>query len=179
MSRAKVDIDFETARIMTFKLADGTTTCAYFFRMDAKTLRMVQFLLTESTGTPMLLSIKGLRAMQATIDFATNTMAYRCVNILNETFAVEKKLQTSPKGTSVIGHLPMQDPVDDSDTTTSIPINADRSSVGVPPWTKIRQTWTFATIKHLGSSLRGEKTSVFLHTARQGSICPFCAKVDL
>ena len=45
----------------------------------------------ESTGFPMLLSIKGLTALLPTIDFATNTMAYRCVNFSNEAFAIERR----------------------------------------------------------------------------------------
>ena len=46
----------------------------------------------------VVLSINGLRLLHASVDFAVNTMAYRCVNCLNEAFAIERRLATSPKG---------------------------------------------------------------------------------
>ena len=44
MPRAKVDIDVEAGRSMTFKLAGGTTTCAYPLVWMQNTSRMVQYL---------------------------------------------------------------------------------------------------------------------------------------
>ena len=72
----------------------------------------------ESTGVRMLLSIKGPRALQATVDFATNTMTYVCVNCSNGSICDGCD---EPNGTSVMG----PDRCKDWSTllTTSVPAN--------------------------------------------------------
>ena len=103
---SKVEVDVEAGRAVTFKLADGATTCAYSLVWMQTSHGWFSTYVIESTGVPMLLSIKKLRALQATIDSATNTMACRCVNSSNEELAVERRLATSP-----MGHL-LWDPSD-------------------------------------------------------------------
>ena len=76
MPRSKVEIDVEAGRAMTFKLADGTATCAYSHGCFSANV-------IESN---------------ATIDLATDTMAHRCVNCSKEAFAMKRRLATSPKG---------------------------------------------------------------------------------
>ena len=83
MPRSKVEIDVEAGRAMTFKLADGTTTCAY-------SLVWMQ--------TPYGCFSANVIESNATIDLATDTMAHRCVNCSKEAFAMKRRLATSPKG---------------------------------------------------------------------------------
>ena len=89
MLRSKAEIDVEAA--------DGTMICAYSLVWMHTPHGWFSTHVIESTSIPMLLSIKRLRAWQATIDFATNTMAYRCVNCSSESFAIERRLATSPR----------------------------------------------------------------------------------
>ena len=65
MPHSMVEVDVEAGEALTFKLADGTTTCAYPMQTPHGWFSSTQF--TESTGVPML-SIKGLRALQAPIE---------------------------------------------------------------------------------------------------------------
>ena len=76
MPRSKVEIDVEAGRAMTFKLADGTTTCAYSHGCFSANV-------IESN---------------ATIDLVTDTMALRSANCSKEAFAMKRRLATSPKG---------------------------------------------------------------------------------
>ena len=89
MPRSKLEIDVEAGRAMTFKLAD----CKHF---------------TDGSVPlyPNVVEHQRIRALHATVDFVTNTMACRCVNCSNESFAIERRLVTSPKG-----HL-LRDPSD-------------------------------------------------------------------
>ena len=96
MPRSKVEINVGAGRAMTLKLADGSTTCAYSLVWIQTPHGWFRAYVIESTGIPMLLSNKGVRALQATIEFATHTVAYRCVNCSNESFAVERMIATSP-----------------------------------------------------------------------------------
>ena len=90
------EIDVEAYRAMSFKLADGKTTCAYsLVWMQTPHGRFSTYVI-EPTGVPMLLSIKGLSALQATIDFATNTMSYRCVDCSEQDIVIKRRLVTSP-----------------------------------------------------------------------------------
>ena len=71
---AKVEIDVEAGGAMTVELADGTLTSASSLVWMQPPHGCFSLYVSGSTGVPMLLSIKGIRAMQATIDFSTNTM---------------------------------------------------------------------------------------------------------
>ena len=93
-STQRVEIDVEGGRAMKFKLANGTTTCG-----DPLVQTPHGCLRHRINRSPTdVLSIKGLRLLHTSVDFAVNTMAYRCVNCLNEAFAIERRLATSPKG---------------------------------------------------------------------------------
>ena len=98
MAHAKVEIDVEAGRAMSFKLADGTTTCAYSRVWMQTPHGWFSTSVIEPTGVPIMSSIKGLRALQSTIDFATNTLSYCCVNCSDEELAIERRLVTSLKG---------------------------------------------------------------------------------
>ena len=114
MPHARVEIDVEAGRPMTFRLAVGTTTCAHTLVWMQTPHGWFSTSVIESTRVPTLLSIRGPRALQATLDFATKAMSYRCINCSGEEIVIKRRLVTSPKGTCC-GTRQMRRPADNSD----------------------------------------------------------------
>ena len=73
--------DLEAERGMTFELADGTTTwaCSFVWMQTLHGWFSTRFI--EPTRVPIVVSIEGLGASQATVDFATNEMAHGRVTL--------------------------------------------------------------------------------------------------
>ena len=91
---------------MSFKLADGAVASAYSLVWIETPYGWLSSYVIESTGVPMLMSIKAMRAQKAVIDFYTGVISYRAADTRGDTFTIERKLATSPKG-----HL-LWDPAD-------------------------------------------------------------------
>jgi len=98
MPDCRVQMDIEAGKAMSFRLANGDITTAYSQVWVETPHGWLSAFVIESTGVPMLMSIRGLRALRAVIDFYTSVISYRCTNTRSQTFTIERKLGTSPKG---------------------------------------------------------------------------------
>ena len=98
MPAAQVVVDVEAGQQMSFKLADGAIACAYSLVWVETPHGWLSSYVIESSGVPMLLSIKGMRALRAVIDLYTSVISYRATDTTGTAFTVERRLDTSPKG---------------------------------------------------------------------------------
>jgi hypothetical protein len=85
-----------SAQTTRFRLADGRITSAYSVVKITTALGVFQCYCMEAQGVPILLSIRSLRQLGATINFATNEMSY---DITRDGVQVRmcKELEVSPK----------------------------------------------------------------------------------
>ena len=147
MPHAEVEIDVEAGRALTFKLADGTTTCAYPVVWMQTAHGWFSTYIVESTSVPMLLSIEGLSA-------SNDRLRHEHDGINCSTEAFPSGFRRARRDICY-GTLPIRKLVDAADNVNP----RQFSTVGVPPWARVRQTCQLHNVKHLGSCLRGE--SVF------------------
>ena len=74
MPEVRVVVDVEAGQAMSFKLADGAIACAYSL-VWIKPHGWLSSYIIESSGVPMLMSIKGMRALKAVINFYTGVIS--------------------------------------------------------------------------------------------------------
>ena len=120
-----------------------------------------------------MVSITLLRALQATIVFATHTMHIDASTVRKKHLPLRRGSRRARRDICY-GTLPIQKLADASD---NLKFSQSRQKYrwSFPLWTRIRHDLTLATIKHLGSCLSGEnkcipvcwETKFHAHSPRQ------------
>ena len=96
---AKVTVDLAAGRKTRFRLANGSVCSAHScVTLETPFGWCSLFCLATEQASPVLFSVKSLRALNSAIDFSTDTIAMKGQDCEGKAFTVEKKLEVNSRG---------------------------------------------------------------------------------
>ena len=97
--QARISVDRHKGQRVKFRMASGQTCCAHSLTtFETKFGNASVYVLKTEEASPLLLSVKALRALKAAICFETGTIACSGTSPDGSIFSLEKQLECSDRG---------------------------------------------------------------------------------